>query len=137
MSSMKPGPEKNERPEERSTSDPDAGGNPVATPVAKGPDVYDPVGMAGKKAGIVEDLSAAVDQASSEERPTHTHALRKGAAGFHGPEPDEQAARGDGIAPASLVSDRDPDRADTGTGDQPGNTGGSRTGTPPEPSLNP
>ncbi|HMC96085.1 MAG TPA: hypothetical protein VKG92_00385 [Flavobacteriales bacterium] len=38
------------------------------------------------------------------------------------------------VSPASLQIDTDtPGRVNTGTGDQPSNTGGSRTGTPPEP----
>lgn len=57
--------------------------------------------------------------------------------GFHAQAPEElERPAGPGVptSPASLQLDADTrDRADTGTGDQPGNMGGSRTGTPPEP----
>ena len=63
-------------------------------------------------------------------------AASRGIAGFH-PDPfAEELMEGSGgpTTPAAMRLDPDTEgRVNTGTGDQPGNTGGSRTGTPNEP----
>ena len=58
--------------------------------------------------------------------------------GFHRTTPEEQKrTEGGPVSPASLQLDEDhPGRVNTRTGDQPGNTGGSRTGTPQPPEPN-
>jgi hypothetical protein len=72
-----------------------------------------------------------------EKQPHPNPGMREGAPGFH-EATNEERARPEGSlgpsTPASLQLDKDaPGRVNTGTGDQPSNTGGSRTGTPPQP----
>jgi hypothetical protein len=74
---------------------------------------------------------ADVDRGAHEDHPQNPSAVRRGSPGFHLPDEEEQLKRGDGVSPASLELDAGQGRrVNTGTGDQPGNTGGSRTGTP-------
>ena len=101
----------------------------------------------GPTTGGMGSMGSQADEPSLEEKlgaprkaatePQHTgHAAKEGIAGFH-PDPfSEELMEGSGgpTSPAGMRLDPDTDgRVNTGTGDQPANTGGSRTGTPPEP----
>jgi hypothetical protein len=61
-------------------------------------------------------------------QPTNPHAAQHGIPGFH-----HEAAPDGSIMAAMKADAKDPGRADTGTGDQPGNTGGDRFATPNRP----
>ncbi|MEO8589136.1 MAG: hypothetical protein ABI432_07205 [Flavobacteriales bacterium] len=65
---------------------------------------------------------------SPEHKPVNPTVASRGVPGFH-----NKIEPGDGkpLAGMELDADTDPDRVDTGTGDQPGNTNGSRFSTPP------
>lgn len=72
-------------------------------------------------------------------RPVDPYVAPEGVPGFHRDEAEEDAPASDATgastgAGGSAGMHLDDDvrgRVNTGTGDQPGNTGGSRTGTPP------
>lgn len=80
-------------------------GTPRTAPDPKDPDVYDPVGMAGKKAGIVEEVARQLDAERQEEDdvdPTvpigneHSHDPRKehpGSPDSTSADPGERIAR--------------------------------------------
>jgi len=103
----------------------------------------------GPTSGGMGSMGSQPDEPSLEEKlgtaprkekrtePQHTgHAARQGVAGFHHDPQAEALPEGNhgAATPASLQLDADSKgRVNTGTGDQPGNSGGSRTGTPSTP----
>lgn len=103
----------------------------------------------GPTSGGMGSVGQQPDEPSLEEKPgfgmkkdattdaQHTgHAAQRGVAGFHHAPEEEALPEGSGgpATPAGMQLDAESwGRANTGTGDQPGNTGGSRIGTPLEP----
>jgi len=72
--------------------------------------------------------------------PVNPTVPRQGVPGFHPKQENEQdpdltgrTSGSGGTASLELDPDSASTRVNTGTGDQPGNIGGSRTGTPPQP----
>jgi hypothetical protein len=64
-----------EKIEKPSAPSPSAADGAAGGAVPDKADVYDPVGMAGKKAGIVEELEQRQDDAASGEAPSSPKAL--------------------------------------------------------------
>ena len=94
------------------------------------------IGSQPNEPSLEEKLGRRPDEKRTAKPQSTGHAARRGVPGFHPDAQTETRPEGSGMStPASLELDPDNnERVNTGTGDQPGNTGGSRTGTPSSPS---
>jgi len=94
------------------------------------------IGSQPDEPSLEEKLGRRPDEKKTAKPQSTGSAARRGVPGFHHDAQTETRPEGSGMStPASMELDSDNNgRVNTGTGDQPGNTGGSRTGTPSSPS---